>query len=48
MDRPMFSTQCLMYSRNYFDDDTSNLQSDVSRRAFSTDLVFIDDVSTAS
>jgi len=36
-----------MYRRNYFDDDTSTVRHR-SRRTFSTDLVFIDDVSTAS
>jgi len=38
---------CLMYSRDYLDDDTST----VGHRlhcAFSTDLIFTDDVSTAS
>jgi len=32
-----------MYSRNYFDDNGRP-----SRRTFSTDLIFIDEVSTAS
>jgi len=38
-----------MYSRDYryFDDDTSTV-GHRSRRAFSTDLIVIDDVSTAS
>jgi len=36
-----------MYSGNYFDDYTSTV-SHRSHRTFSTNLIFIDDVSTAS
>jgi len=37
-----------MYSRNYFDDDDTSTVGHRSRHTFSTDMIFIDDVSTAS
>ena len=40
---------CLMYSHNYFDDDTSTVRHRSRRiHTFSTELVFIDNISTVS